>query len=288
MKGLIWDDLGSSAARQEEAGSDFMLEILQRERVEHLQQAFLCKGVELDLQTDWDKVPGLLTQGGYSFAIFDVYQGDQPVGIEYAKIIRNLMRDDVDVGDPEFPIFLLSSEVESIPVMALVDSKLRAFSKRWRSEEIVTAIRNELRQKGRWTKAGEVLILGAGDEKCSLTAELKAHFEPLKWTFHVASRPPDLGGIREAVLDKQWIIKILRADIELEEAEGDVTHMARAESYVELGVIAALPSNQKKLIVLAEANTRVPSFLKPAAVISFSRSMTDATEQLSTLFPKRE
>lgn len=290
MKGLIWDDLGLPRSDEDGEG-DILLEAREQANIDRLKAAFLRRGVTLISETNWERVNELLLTGDFSFAIFDIFAGDEPIGLQHAQSTRRLMREDPDIQDPYFPIFLMSRELDRVRATEIVESRFTTFPKNWPKDDVVSGILNTLLPTGRWTADGQVLLLG-GSETDAGHAAIRSFLKSRGWTPKalVPQQDPffrDLKDLRNGILRAEHIICTVGRAAELLKDQRTDSHLDMPETYLEMGIVASVSGTLQKLVVIAEADAIVPSFLSPAKVLRYSESIDTALGNLGRLFPER-
>ena len=144
MKAIVWDDLLIEADR---SFYDDLSEIL------------ASHNVDLVVEDNWKAFLQTFRQGRFSFALIDCYERENLVGPGNARELRKIVSSAGGrFSDPEFPIFLLSRDINSVPLDDW-DSIRAVPIKKDHGDVVAGKLMETLDSMGRWIAAGTLFVI---------------------------------------------------------------------------------------------------------------------------------
>jgi hypothetical protein len=231
MKALVWDDLINESDKH---------------YYDVMKSTFADKGVQLEVVEEWGEFEARFLKADYAFVLIDCWnQFDELVGPARAKRIRDIVSSQASRRyDPDFPIFMISSAINRVPLEDWDEIAAVPLKKDGAVSQAGKII-NHLDQRGRWNHKERVFVVrcpsdhailpeAAGDFR-RLNALIKSSGRvPIPVEFgdtvdHVAIRQIS-AGIRAA----EKIVVVLSKDNQLAAPD---RYVARPSVYVELGYL---------------------------------------------------
>jgi hypothetical protein len=285
MKGIVWDDLDPGNLGLE-------TEQLYRE----LEAEFARSNAALTVCKDPKEFFAKCLAERFDFAMIDLYNAaGRIVGLDYAEKLRDAARDpNGTIADPSFPIFLISREIDAASASQIARLTLVPISKESPPSLIVHAVRSNLWPQGRWIKGNNVFII-AREARKSITGTVHAdgNLEALKGIAKRAGLEPvgfelgsDLGTdsldkINRGILAARKIVALLTPDERVSATRsGGVTHLARPNVYLELGMVGAQASVLRKTLLLCGRNVLFPSDFGGRSPLGFDVSIGEIEEEV--------
>jgi hypothetical protein len=264
MRGLLWDDL-------DEGDLGTLTEKLIREWEKQFAQA----GVVLTHCKDYNDFLARFLAEKYDFVMIDFLdRSGEEAGLGYAREVRDIARRGAEgrLPDPDFPIFLVSREIDGTKVTELARVGAIPISKHSAPSLVVHTVSSTLHPLGRWVSRNTAfLIARVARQSEAGKAHADDNLQVLRSIVERAGLVPEglapgaglgsdtLSSIQSGILSARKIIALLTPDEEIVAARAGVMHVARPNVYLELGLVGAQPSTLRKTLLVCAENVLFPS-----------------------------
>jgi DNA-binding NarL/FixJ family response regulator len=264
MRGLLWDDLDSGTE----------IAPVTEKLIRQWEEEFSKLGVVLVHCKDPNDFFGRFLSEKFDFVMIDLFDGlGRGVGLDYARRIRDeVQRGNPEDPDPDFPVFVVSRDIDEAKITELDRINVTAISKSLQPALVVHTVRSTLHPMGRWIANNSVFIIArdalrneAGTvhadsnlaDLCSMVK--RADLNPVRIAIGDNLGIDALAQIKSSILTARKVIALLTADEPINSAHGAITHVARPNVYLELGLVGAQQSTLRKTLLLHAANVLFPS-----------------------------
>lgn len=291
MRGIVWDDYDVDA---DDLRSD-------TERIyDRLKKEFLKQDVDLEVFEDWEEFCSEIIRRGVDFAMIDLLKGREKVGINYARTVRDLIAEGSEGPDPEFPIFIISRNIEQSDVLGLDNNRLVPVSKHSPSALIVSTVRRHMYRRGRWVRPKSVFVIArqspakldgspspANTDLILLEDKIRElGYQPNTIRIADGVRHDLLTLVNDGILSAGRIIVLITPDEQALTRQGDPRFMARPNIYVELGMVAAQASTLRKTTIVMNRSVEFPSDYGGRVLLKFSSSIKEVFPDLDRVFQR--
>lgn len=272
MRGIGWDDLsrGTPTFEDEKRFYNRLKKIL-KEKYE----------IDYSYEEDGELVSEAVLDHKYSFATIDLMnQNEEPAGKSLAINLRSNMR---NAGDLDFPIFILSSSPEQFGIDDARIHNIVPIQKNHKDAATVAAqISFHLKEAGRYGRPKDVLLLAR-----HAIENLSGHpieTSSLDWMrrlirtcdFNLVESIPEvfsldiLDDLRKKIQEAGKIVVLVTCD---EMVQDSHTLLARANVYLELGLVLGTKGGNSKLLIVQQSGSFLPSDVGSHQPIVFSGSL---------------
>ena len=284
-KAIAWDDL--------EIAND-------RDRYEQLTQLLgQDENVKLIVTDDLEKFYNEVATGGYLFCMIDCFDKGELVGPEIGQTVRDMSGDPAgNWYDPDFPIFLYSNEIDSVPVKDW--DRLKAVPLEKETPRLTAfKIRRHLYPKGRWFTEGSLFLIhreasiSESGQKINgdAIALVDAWCSAVGFKIDFIEQGDNFGRealaqLNDRILRSEKILAIVTQD---EAIKNSGAFHARPNIYMELGMLGASHNAYvlRKTLVCLQEGVIFPSNYGGHIPASFGSSIGDVKEKLKGFLNNR-
>ena len=289
MRALAWDDMATDA------------DVVFYQELEH---SLANEGVALTTTRSIKEFFVRFKEGHYDFAVIDCFEGPNLIGPEHADALRKLTSNQLgDWKDPDFPIFLISTEPDKLDLKHWDQIGAKLLKKNEVVPDQVTLnILGELERVGRRIEEGALFLIrceAEGTETGSspnvdvnmLIAWAEAQEMKISSFLFGSSMTEDaLNQVGRRILCAEKVVAILTNDERLKtEAGGSEIYHARPNVYMELGFLAFALKGAllKKSLVCVQEGTIFPTDLAGRMPMMFSKSLKEKEREIKAFLEDR-
>lgn len=259
--------------------------------------------INLTVTKDWADFKARVLTGKMTFALIDCFDGDNPddaVGPDRAFEIRQLaMSKFKDWDDPEFPIFLISSAIDTIPLNDWERSDAVPIEKS-SPELVLVKIKKYLQPRGRWVRKDTVFLIHR-ELNCSLSNQpIEENLPELIGGWCCAAgktivrikqgdelTQTALDQVNDGILGAEKILAVLTRDEKLAGDGGN--YHTRPNIYMELGMLGAGSSRYmlSKTMVCVQNGVQFPTNYGSVVPARFEESIEELKDEID-IFLRRD
>lgn len=284
-KAIAWDDL--------EISND-------RDRYEQLTQLLAQdENIKLTVTDDLEHFYSEVATGGYLFCMVDCFDRGELVGPEIGQTVRDMAGDAAGSWyDPDFPIFLYSNEIDSVPVKDW--DRLKAVPLEKETARLTAfKIRRHLYPKGRWFKEGSLFLIHREASVSESGRQINGDTIVLidEWCaaegFEIdfIDQGDNFGRealeqLNDRILRSEKILAIITQDEAIKNSEA---FHARPNIYMELGMLGASHNAYvlRKTLVCLQRGVIFPTNYGGHIPAPFGNSIVDVKEKLTSFLKSR-
>lgn len=284
MKALVWDDLVD--------GADIHY-------FERLASTFEERGVQMEIVQDWEEFEARFTKSDYAFVLVDCFdERGNLVGPERAKKIREIVSSCAARRlDPDFPIFLISSDIGKVPLRDWDQIAAVPLHKQNPINEAGRIIKH-LDLRGRWTHSRKVFVIRQ-QSGTPMSPTLASDFRRLNGLIQACDLSPipvqigdsvDHVAIRQisaGIRAAEKIVVVLSKDDSFDDS---IVRVARPNVYVELGYLILAFDGMfiEKALFCVQRGVKMPFEMNEIKPLVFIDSLDELTEDIETFLAAPE